>query len=226
MFGKIAKCFLAVLGLQLLCSCASSFITPNFSRSGFSLSELRAARSVLIVSDKAQVLGFKKSYAKAYGKDEPLSKQLSRILLDSLNASGTGMSITKGPSRLAAALDQAASDTVVKPDSLLFKSIDARFVVHVGNIVISSSKTYTAGVLAPSGPGGQMTMTGGGTSNNCNVSFDVTIWNVDDKMRVISFSVTGNSSVFLFFYQTALENAVWKTAWHAVEHLRNAQPKS
>ncbi len=221
--GILVKGLFAVVGLQLLCSCAGSYITPNFSRPGFSLDEFKAAKSILVVSDKAQVLGFRKSFANAYGSGASLSSRLSQMLADSLNASG--ISVSAGSTRLSAMLDSASLDTAVKVDSL-FQSLNAKYVIHVGNILIGSSTTYTTGVLAPSGPGGSMAMTGGGSSTNCTISYDVDIWNVDGKSPVSSFKTKASSSVFLFFYQTALENTVWKSIRHVVGYLGKSQPKS
>ena len=222
--GFLTRCVLAVAAFALLCSCAGSYITPNFSRPGFSLADFRAARSILVVTENAQVLAFNKSFAKAYGNGESLAKHLSRMLEDSLNASGSGMAISLGSPELSKVLDSASRDTAVKLDSV-FKSIDARYVVHVGNILIRSFATYTEGVMAPSGPGGQMAMTGGGSSTNCHILYDVTIWNVDEKTPVLTFSAKGSASVFLFFYQTALENAVWKSVQNTVGYLRSGKEK-
>ena len=73
-FTKIASAAFAAL---LFSSCASNYISPNYSTPGFSIEELKGAKTLLVVSDSADVREFKSSFRRAFGDHrEDLSKYL------------------------------------------------------------------------------------------------------------------------------------------------------
>lgn len=168
-----------------------------------------------MVAGNVDVRQFKKPFTRAFGSGDSLSRYLSRVIADSLNRI-SGVSASVGPTGYSDSLD---SDSVLKSENL-FKSFDAGYIINIKNLVIDNSTRYTPGIMAPSGPGGRMEMTGGGVSTSCVFSYDVEIWDLSSMTKKTSFKTTGTSQVFMFFYQKALENAVWNSIRHLAGYVR------
>jgi hypothetical protein len=195
-----------------------NYIKAGYSSPGFSIGEIKTAKSVLLVAGKADVRQFKKSFKRAFGSGDSLSRYLSRVISDSLNRI-SGVSICVGPAGYSDSLD---GDSILKSEKF-FKSIDAGYIINIKNLVIDNSTQNIPGILAPSGPGGRWEMTGGGVSTSCVFSYDVEIWDLRSMTEKASFKTTGTSQVFMFFYQKALENAVWNSIHHLVGYVRDGR---
>ena len=202
----------------LFTACAAGYIRIGPSSPDFSIGEIKTAKSILLVSEKAEVKQFKKSFARAFGSGSSLSGYLSKALADSLNAI-PGVSVSVGPAGIS---DSLAGDSVSK-SATFFEGVEARYALNVKNILIYNSTQYTPGIMAPSGPGGSMVVTGGGISTSCVVSYDVEIWDVPSMTRMALFQATGTAQVFMFFYRTALENAVESSLRHFVAYVREGR---
>src|SRR5665213_854510 len=84
--GLTAFCFL------WLCGCATSFIHSQYSGPGFSITDLKGTRLLLVVSSQVDVREYKSSFASAYKDGDGFSAYFSSFLADSLNAPGGALS--------------------------------------------------------------------------------------------------------------------------------------
>jgi len=68
-----------------------------------------------------------------------------------------------------------------------------------------------------------MMMVGGYSSESCIITYDVEIWDAANRTKKAAFKTTGESTVFLFAYQTALENAIFDSIEHMMGYLKEGK---
>ena len=200
--------FFSLLAAAGLAGCSRSTVSTRFQAPEFSLAELRAAPSLLVVSPKVRVDAFNKSYGALFKDTTQLSMRLSRKILDSLKL---GAAVAVAPAGMAAT-DSALRGQLV--------STGSTYVIRVSSVTIADSVLEIPDILLP-GPGsGTMQPTRGGQGKACIVTLNVEILDAALRERQV-FTVRSQADVPLYAYKTALLNALDGAARRTAFHLVN-----
>jgi hypothetical protein len=95
-----------------------------------------------------------------------------------------------------------------------FNTLQTDYLIFINNISLGNtydSYTYSTG-------NGIMYS---GSMENCVVSMEVELWNVQQEKRLMKFRAGGEETVFLFSYLAALNGAIENSVNSAVEFLKN-----
>ncbi|MGB7568920.1 MAG: hypothetical protein WBM07_13750 [Chitinivibrionales bacterium] len=215
---------LAVLtAVIFVTGCAPTILVmKDFQDGSFSFGQIKNGSAVkLYVSDRVNLMEFKKAFVNEYHSDRQFAAILRGQMADSMK-SRLNCSVSIGDSLrditplLSSSLDQNSIDQAravfeASGDDYLFivRSVD------VANSVSSSAPMYMAG----GGAGGGGMFVGGGSSESCVVTIHADLWNAKEKKKLLSCSAIGQSTVFMFFFGAALKDAVGESVRHLVKYL-------
>jgi hypothetical protein len=96
--------------------------------------------------------------------------------------------------------------------SEFFNSLETDYLIFVNNISVGNAyNTY----FYPTSYG----MMSGGQTENCVVSIEVELWDVDQQKRLMKFRAGGVDEVFFFAYLSALNGAIERSVTTAVSFI-------
>jgi hypothetical protein len=204
--------------------CAPSIlVTKDYQDGSFSFGQVKNGSKVkLYVSKQVNLMEFKKAFINEYKSPRQFTSVLLGQVADGMK-SRLQCSVIIGDSLqdvsllLSANLDQNSIDQA----RALFDASgeDYFFVVRsidISNSVSSSAPMYMAG--GGMGGGGGV-FVGGGSSEICVVTLHADLWNVKEKKKLLSCSASGQSTVFMFFFRTALKDAMEQSIGHLLKYL-------
>lgn len=213
----IASIFSAVIFF----GCAPSIkIVQEFQDDSFAAGQIAAQTKVrLYVTDNVNVMEFKKSYDKEYGTNEQFAETMRKEVADSMQRI-LGCTVSKADSvqDVSALIGGSLDESSVKKTQEMFGAAAEDFFFVVKSVDISNSTSTTVPTMHMSAGGG-MFFGGGGSSESCVVTMHAELWNVKTRKKVLGYTSTGDSKVTMFFYGTALKDAVAKSIKYMIKYL-------
>ena len=221
------KLILAAVTVSLLTGCfPSTIITKDYQDPGFDTKKInRESKIEVYVTNTVNINEFEKSFNSEYKTKEKFADRILKQIADTLKfvhgANGkTGTDQSVG-NKLVTLSFNPQLFTEISPvfDSSKFDYFLVIKSVLIGNEVITSPTYYSPG------PYGTTTASGGGSTETCVVTLNAEIWSVADKRKVLVYSAMGKSTVALFFYGTALKDAVNNSVFNMLKYLKDGTTK-
>lgn len=205
---------------QLLSSCTTLYIseisrTPNFT---FNLND---SKSVLVVGNNDVSLNeFIKTFNKKYKDKREFVDDYKQSFSEKLRNGSifTRVGMDKSSQWDSTKLFTFSQDQSKIVDSLILNS-HVDYLLNISNLDISSRyQTVT------SGGGLDVPMTTI-TTEICVVKSRIQIMDIKTRQIVLEFVSTGEGSVFLFAYVSALDGAISRSIDYAIEYLKTGKTK-
>jgi len=195
-------CLLVLLGFSCatLAGCSRATVSPGAKAPEFSLADLGASKSLLVVQPEVRITGFSKPYHSLFPDSTALAGRISRVILDSV--------------RIALVPAVPTSDSGLRA---LLSSTGAAHVIRIKTVTIGDTVKKAAETSLPE-IGGSVKPVQGGVGKACIVVFEVEVRDTTGKTQY-AFTVRADADVPLYAYKTALTNALDAASNKTARHL-------
>jgi hypothetical protein len=200
----------------LLSGCAGKLqVIKQYQDDSFSIKNFPGSASVrVLVLDNIDLQGFRKSFDKEYQSTQEFAFQIGRQIADSMKSMlGCSVTVSQNPQEGLTLTDQTYSERTLNAIQSLWATTAEDYFFLVETVIIQNDVKYSLPMTTPTG------LAGGGVSETCVVHFQVKIWDVKQKKKVLAYFTTDKQRVTLFCYGTALKETVTKSIRTSVRYL-------
>jgi hypothetical protein len=201
--------------------CAPSIkIVQEFQDDSFAAGQISAQTRVrLYVAENVNLMEFVNSYQKEYVTNQQFAETMRKQVADSMQRI-LGCTVSNGDNiqDISALIGGSYDETSVMKMQEFFGAAAEDFFFVVKTVDISNKIKTTAPMMRMSAGGG-MSFGGGGSQESCVVTMHAELWDVKSKKKVLSYTSTGESKVTMFFFGTALKDAVAKSIKYMIKYL-------
>jgi hypothetical protein len=201
--------------------CAPSIkIVQEFQDDSFAAGRISAQTTVrLYVAENVNLMEFVNSYQKEYADNQQFAETMRKQVADSMQRI-LGCTVSNGDNiqDISALIGGSYDESSVMKMQDLFGAAAEDFFFVVKTVDISNKTSTTAPMMHMSAGGG-MSFGGGGSQESCVVTMHAELWNVKAKKKVLGYTSTGESKVTMFFFGTALKDAVAKSIKYMIKYL-------
>jgi hypothetical protein len=202
--------------------CAPSIkIVQEFADDSFTVGQISAQTKVrLYVTENVNVMEFINSFQKEYASGQQFAETVRSQVADSMQRIlGCTVLMAENIQDVSALIGGSYDEATVRKMQEMFAAAPEDFFFIVKNVEISNKKSSTAPMYMSSGGMGGGMFVGGGSQESCVVTMHAELWDVKSKKKVLGYTSTGESKVTLFFFGTALKDAVGKSIKYMLKYL-------
>lgn len=219
---KIIKfSIIGILGIQfLMFSCTSVYVSEIYKSQDLK-SNLDNSKTALIVGNDAVSLNdFIKTFNKKYNQKRNFVNDYLKIYAGNLRASKIfGQVSIDTTSHLDFINSISSTQEQLKTVDSLFTNTSAYYLIVISDFDISNR--YET-IMMGGGPNMPMTTS---SKEFCIMKSRFQVYEIKTRQKVLEFVSTGESSVFLFAFESALIGAMNNSIDHSVTYLKTGQTK-
>lgn len=213
----------ALLPALLLAGCGKGTVRPETVAPGFTPSQLRDGTLWIMVDTAVVVDGMEDTFDDVFGSGAGLAAFLGSALRDSLARGLPAFDAQPAPAVVEA--EHAVVDTVdAHPERGAVADVlpthNAGHIARLTNLRIARTTRTLPTANLPSGTQPGVEPAGGGTSEGCELVFDLELRDNGTGALRARYRVTGQADVPLHAYRTALREAVQASVRASVRLLR------
>jgi len=198
-----------LLSLAFLTGCAGPYITAITARNDFSVKDVAKARSAVLTTPVPVITAFNMSYDNAYGTGDSLSRAISQGIAREVGDSVMKAVPSSPENETFMTALQSDETAPYAPARAFLAGLNVQYLVHVRAVNVTQRFVYNYN---------------GSSQTICMVILNVEIWSTDTPRKLVAFTTTGESSVFMFAFQTALKNAVNNAAVRTGKYIKTGHP--
>ncbi len=224
---KSKNLILTILAISLFTGCfPGTIITKDYQEPGFDTKKIsKESKIEVYVTNTVNINEFEKSFTSEYKSREKFTDRFLKQIADTLKfvhgANGKiGTDQTIG-NKLVSLIFNPQLFSEISP---VFDSSKFDYFLVIKSVLIGNELDYSPNYVS-SGLNGSTVSFGGGSTETCVVTLNAQIWSVSDKRIVLAFSAIGKSTVALFFYGTALKDAVNNSVFNMLKYLKDGTTK-
>ncbi|MBN2188449.1 MAG: hypothetical protein JW699_03265 [Chitinispirillaceae bacterium] len=211
----------AVLSIWFFGCAPSIRIVQEYQDDSFAAGRISAQTKVrLYVAENVNLMEFVNSYQKEYASDQQFAETMRKQVADSMQRI-LGCTVSNGDNiqDISALIGGSYDETSVMKMQEFFGAAAEDFFFVVKAVDISNKRTNSAPMYMSTGGMGGGMYVGGGSQESCVVTMHAELWDVKAKKKVLGYTSTGESKVTMFFFGTALKNAVAKSIKYMIKYL-------